>query len=791
MPPLSPAALKRARQGFFAFNALNSVSFILVSGSLITLYALSLGASNAVIGALNAFASATFFLLPLGKRLVRRRPIIRVFGRAWLWRYVSMAPALLAPLLAKAGARGAAIATIMAGVALFNALRGIGMIGNNPVLANLADGGSGGKRSDRGAFLVNAQIAASVAGMATNLAVALAIGRSAPSWAFAAAIGAGIAFGLIGTSMLFKYVPEPEGYRPEGSEGLLRSAREAMKDKGFRVFIEVFFFLAFVAGMARSFLPVYAKEVFGQGDGAVMAYSLVGSVGSLAMGLLTRLLVDRLGAKPLYVIFTAIAALSLAPLAFAPGPAGLLAGPAVAAAVLVFVNFLSSFGFAGEENAAQTYFFSLVRAERTLDLGVVYYLVYGLGGTIGAGLGGVALDALGLFGMSGAGAFRVFYGVLLAGLVAILFRMSRLVRLGSASVRESLGVMLSIRDLRTFNLLQRLDKSIDPREEIGLIHEIGEDARGSAPAPAQDGLLEYLSSPRFDVRTEALLAMENMGRLGSDTVEALILEVERQPYTTAYLAARILGKSAGAEGAPGDAASRARRERVLPVLRKAASAEDYMLQASAMVALARLGDAESVPLIEDCLESSRIPRVRISAAFALEILDSRRSVPALVSCLRNERDPAFVSDELVLATASLLGLMPAFYATYEAFLGDESEGLAALGDAATEILGSAPSPERKAFDEALGLLMAEPPDGAPMSRILLNFAGKGPGRRVAARESDEAGLCLALSETALDPGTSYRGLRFMMAAYALERERASAGRPRRRPGRGAEHGGGF
>jgi HEAT repeat protein len=774
MPPLSPAALQKARRSFFFFNALNSVSFLLVSGSLITLYALSLGASNAVIGVLNAFASATFFLLPLGKRLVRDRPIIEVFGRAWLWRYVSMVPALLAPLLSRAGAQGAAIATILVGVALFNALRGVGMIGNNPVLAHLADGGSGGKRSDRGAFLVNAQIAASIAGMITNLIVALSLGRSAPSWAFALAVGVGIAFGLCGTFILMRSVPEPEAYRSERSEGLWKNAREAMKEKPFRVFIEVFFFLAFAAGMARSFLPVYAKDVFGQGDGAVMAYSLVGSVGSLAMGLLTRLLVDRLGAKPLYVIFTAVAALSLLPIPAAPGPVGVFAGPFAAALMFIFINFFSSFGFSGEENAAQTYFFSLVRPERTLDLGVVYYLVYGLGGTLGSALGGLALDALYDAGLSDALSFRIFYGFLFIILVAILFRMSHLVRLGSVSVRESLGVLLSIRDLRTFNLLSRLEKSGDPEEEIGLIHEIGEDARGSASDAAQDSLLEYLSSPRFDVRTEALIAIENMGHLSPEAVEALVLEVERQPYTTAYLAARILGKSLSSQTR--DAEPDQRRERVLPVLRKAARAEDYMLQASAVVALARLGDRDSIPLVEDCLVSSRIPRVRISAAFALELLSSRASIPALVSCLRIERDPAFVSDELVLSTASILGLMPAFYRLYVTFLDDEATGLVALGDSAAEAFGGSKAQDRAVFDEALGRLMSQNPDGAPMSRFLLDLAKKRRDRSNKSAVYDDAGVCLVLSEALLDPGLGYRGLRFMIAAYAIKLHKTSSRR---------------
>jgi HEAT repeat protein len=349
--------------------------------------------------------------------------------------------------------------------------------------------------------------------------------------------------------------------------------------------------------------------------------------------------------------------------------------------------------------------------------------------------------------------------------------MGRLVRLGSASVRESIGVLLSIRDLKAFNLLARLEKSDDPVEEIGLIHEIGADAGGSASAPAQVGLLAYLSSPRLDVRLEALLAIENMGKLGPEGVEALALEVERHPFTTAYLAARILGKASGAEGSSSDAGEEAaaRRARVLPILRKAAEGEDYMLQASAMVALARLGDRESIRLIERCLSSSGIPRVRISAAFALEILESRASVPALVSCLRSESDPAFVSDELVLSTASILGLMPAFYALYAAFLEGESSGLAALGDAAAESLGGARSPGRAAFDEALARLMSEPPDGAPMGRLLLTGKRKARTRksRSGPSSAEDAALGMILAEAALDPGIRYRGFRFLIAAYAL------------------------
>jgi HEAT repeat protein len=752
MAQLSPAAIRRGRQSFHLFNTFNSLSFVLLSGSFITLYALSLGASKATVGLLNAFGYVTFFFLPLGKRFAREKPIVKVFGWAWFWRFVGVAPALLAPLFVARGLPGLGFGCILMGVALFNVFRGIGLVGNNPVLANLADGGAGFKRADRGAFLLNVNIVANIAGLVSNLAVALVIGPTAPAWAFATAMGVGIALGVVGSVILLKRVPEPEGYRPDKSGSLVVSAREAFKEKGFRAFMEALFLLAFVSGMARSFLPVYAKEVYLQGDDMVMVYALVSSLGSIAMGLFARLLVDRLGAKPLYVVFAAVTAISLLPLVLAPGPIGPLASPAFVIVLLSLVNFLASFGISGEENVGQTYFFSLVSPERTLDLGVVYFLVYGLGGTLGAGAGGLVLDRLEAFGLAPAAAYRVFFGSLIAIVLWVILRSPRLVRLGSASVRESISVIFSIRDLRAFNLLSRLDKTEDPVEEIALIRGIGSEASGGGSHQAQMGLLAYLGSPRLEVRLEALLAIENMGELGDEAVAALAAEVERQPYTTAYLAARVLGKSC------------TEPKRVLPVLRTAASAEDYMLQASAMVALAKLGDKKSAGLIEDALASSRIPRVRISAAYALEILGNKASVPALIACLRRERDPAFVSDELLLSTASIVGIMPSFYGPYQAFLEDEGAGAAALRDIADGALGAggvSQAGDRERYELALAAILSEPSEGAAMSTLILE------------RGADAAGSAwpvdIVLAEAALDPSSGYRGLRFLVAAYCLLR----------------------
>jgi len=719
---LSPARLKAARRVYYLFNTLNSFSFVFVSGTFITLYALKLGASNALVGLLNSFGYATFFFPPIGKKLVKKRGIVGVFAWGWLFRYFTMIPLLFAPLIASKGQPGLAMLLVLLGVAGFNILRGISLIGNNPVLAFLAEG------KDRGAFIVNVSIVCNVAGIVSNLLAAFFLGSSASFTLYLIFLGIGLVTGIAGALLVFR-TPEPEAYRPRRDSSLIRIAAQAWQDRNLRLFFTVYILLSFVAAMTRSFLPVYAKELYSQGDDIIMLYSLLASLGAVAMGFLTRLLVDRIGAKPLYIIFAAVAATSLVPAIFSPRMDSALS----IALYLGAFNFISSFGLGGEENAGQTYYFALVPKEQNLELSVIYYFAYGIGGALGAGLGGVLLETFAGFGCSTPDSYRLFFGLLSALFVAILLLMRRLTPLGSASVRESLGIIFSPRDLRTLNLMDRLDRSGSAREEMMLIQELG---RSGSPM-SQHELLSFLGSPRFELRMEALLALENIPGLDRGVLKALENEVRGNPFTTAYVAARILGKN-GSTGS-------------LPVLRESIDSDDYLLQGTAMVALARLGDSAMRPRIEEHLIHSQIPRVRVQAAYALELMDNRASLPALLASLRKEDPPAYVSDELVLAIASLSGFIGPFYPMYRSYSENRVNGRFAIEDA----LGDCPEKEAEwysRFEKAMDMILADPPRGEPMVKLI-------------AGESRDAELGLLLSEAALDQGLSYPGFRFFLSAY--------------------------
>ncbi|GHU90361.1 MFS transporter [Spirochaetia bacterium] len=639
--PLSPYRLSKARDLYNVFNVFNSLSWNFLVGSIVTLFAMRLNASSTYIGLLSAVVYIAFFFLPLGKILAKRFSIVGVFSFAWTWRALSMIAAVFAPVAAAAGRRDLALGLLLLGVGLFHITRGIGMIGNNPVLSSLSAG------PDRGSYMTQIQIINSATGMFSGFAIAILLGRDPPLYLYSIIIALGIVCGIFSGSML-KKIPEPPADENTKKVKFFTMFKDAMANPSLRQFIVILFWVALISGVSRAFLVVYSREVFLQSDGMVSLYSVFGGLGTLMIGLLIKFLVDRIGAKPIFILTILTSLVSMIPIIFFPS--GATDSLSTAILFLSFLFFVMNFGFLGAEGIAQTYFLGLVPMDLMLDMGILYFFIFGVAGAGGSFAAGLLLDIMSGVGLSKFIAFKILYIILIGITIFVVILQRKLTPLGALPFRGALEVMFSFRDLRAIALLDRLNKTSDSHEEevlLGALHD----------TPSQlaiKGLLERARSPRLAIRLESLRAMETLKTLNEDAEKALMADMVNNPFTTSYISARILGNH--------------RVFSAIPLLRELAASRDYMLAGEAMIALARLEDEAFRPQIEQIILKTKNPRLKIMGVEAFGIYRSPNSLSVLLDILRSANPPPYLRDEVILAMASILDTQNLFYPILVRFL---------------------------------------------------------------------------------------------------------------------------
>jgi MFS family permease len=628
---LSPYRLSKARVVYNYFNVFNAISWNLLVGIIITLFALRLGATSTHIGLMGSTFYIALFLLPLGKILARRFSIIGIFSFTWIARSICMILAVAAPFFAHAGNRNAALLMVMLGVLLFHLFRGVGMIGNNPVLSLLASG------PDRGSYMTQIQIINSAIGMFGSFFVAMVLGMEPPIFIFSILLFAGVITGII-SGYVIRKVPEPAGLGThiKDSQGMKLADifKEALSQDSLRHFIFILFLVVLVSGVTRTFIVVYAREVFLHTDGLISLYAVFGGLGFLMAGLIVKFLVDRLGAKPLFLVCVILGLVCLIPVVLLPQSA--IYNVSGAILFLVFMFFMLNFGFLGSEGIAQTYFLSLVPSEKMLDMGILYFFILGVAGASGTFLSGLFLDFMFLIGFTPFFAFKVLFVIMIVLTVLALSRQNKMKSLGSLPLTDALEVIFSFRDLRAISLLDKLNKAQDSHEEkklLGALHD-------TPSSLATDGLLERARSPKLATRMEAIRALEKLHKLGKNAEKALMEDVANNPFTTAYISARILGNHNCIAS--------------IPELRLFAFSDDYMLAGEAIIALAKMKDETFRPGIEKLISETPNPRLRIMGSEALGIYRNEESVPVLLDILKDKNPPPYVRDEVILAIAAIL-----------------------------------------------------------------------------------------------------------------------------------------
>ncbi|MBN1685029.1 MAG: MFS transporter [Spirochaetales bacterium] len=646
---LTPRERKRGRNSFLIFELFNVISFTTLSGSVLTLFSLRLGADSFFIGLLSAVMNIGLLLMLVGRQTIRRVGVKNQWGFSWLLRNIAMTPILFAPAASAAGNTTAALLLVFFSMVGFHSFKGTGMVSNDPMVGSLSEG------KDRGAFLARAQIYVQTMLIATNLFVSFFLGPDARLSRYLVLICAGMAAGLLSTIFIFR-MPEPSLDTPGPGNTLFAVIRRSMKRPEFRYFIALASLVALINGLANPFIIVYAKKIYGLADNLVVLFLVIGNLSVIIMGLIARKLIDRLGAKALYLIFLGILCVAVILIIGSP-PLGKIG-------VFVFLGllfFLYNFGQVGGANSQQNYFYTITDTNERLNFGLLNHVLSGTAGAVGSIAGGLLLHGMEATLPNPVNAFRFFYLIILLLLLACFPLIIKLRNVGAFSIRSALEIFLSLKNLRTIALLHKLDTSTTVDEEARVIDSLAE---SDSPVAVKD-ILARLTSPRFFIRSRALRALENLP-LTDEVADALITQVRRHAFTTAHTAARIMGRK--------------KVEKGVRVLRQSLSSEDYLLQAEATLALAHLGDRQSIPKIESILSNSRVPLVQIYAAAALDIMKSTSSLPYLFNAMNQKNSPPYFRDEIILSIADLLGIGDWFYGFYSQFLDHALDGIEGIID---------------------------------------------------------------------------------------------------------------
>ncbi|MGL4981972.1 MAG: MFS transporter [Treponemataceae bacterium] len=654
MSALTQFQIKTGRRIYDFFSATNSFSFALITGNILTLYALYLGASSATIGLITAFSSLSFFAIPIGKFFCKKTSMMTVYAHAWLIRSFALCLMIPIPFLVKSGNPHQGLFLIILSVMLFNFLRGIGLVANNPVLHDLAPG------KDRGSYLVKLSLINNAFALLANLLITILLLRLPSGIAFNIGAIGGIIFGFLSAFSLYK-MPRPKNEETQENaqeSSFLKNFSIAIKDRNFRFFVAAFSIIGFGVGMARPFIIVYCREVYHLNDGMISIVSFFSVLGALLMGYVTRVFIDRIGAKPMYLFFSILSLLSLIPAIIAPTFSINFFLPVF----LCIIALLTNCGFTGEENAAQTYFFTIVPPQALFDLSIVYYFILGATGAIGSLFGGVILDSLTQSDFSAVTSFRLFFSIQ-AVLIGIgLYIILQLKTMGGYALRDALPLFFSPRDIKALNLLYKLDHTSDAEEQANILEELTE----TNSKTASDDILELLESPQFFIRLKALSTLETLPSLTDDIICVLLTELEKGSYTTAFQAAKLLGKF--------------KVRQAIPCLRTCVQSEDYFLSGESMVALAQLGDQKGQLLISEVAAETNNPHLLLWAIRAMQIYSNPTSILTLQNILRLDFQIIDIHDEIILAFAKIMGIHKLFYKIYTRYIKNNLLGEELLQD---------------------------------------------------------------------------------------------------------------
>ncbi|MEY4384737.1 MAG: hypothetical protein RLY20_20 [Verrucomicrobiota bacterium] len=286
-----PNQLPSGIQNAFLFAAFNALSFQVVLGSPMVLYAKRLGASATVLGIIAGMMPLLVISQIPAANHINRIGYKRFVYAGWGLRVLFIFAMALVPLASSILDAGNRLALLIGLLFCFNLSRGISSCAWLPWITGLVPANVRGKYLMGDAAMVNSSSCFAL------LVSALLLGNEPHAWQFAAAFAFSAVAGAISLSFLKRIpdVPVPKEHEGVGRVPWLAMLRHPPFWKLLRVFVA--WSLAY--GGMTAFTVAFLKVKAGLPEGEILMISSVAFVGGLSSLWIVGTRLDRIGSKPI------------------------------------------------------------------------------------------------------------------------------------------------------------------------------------------------------------------------------------------------------------------------------------------------------------------------------------------------------------------------------------------------------------------------------------------------------------------------------------------------------------
>ncbi len=644
---LTPKLQAIGRRQYVWFTRFNTLSFACLGESILILYAIKNGADDFLVGLISSMLYFTLPLMLIGKNLIGKLGAARAYGFSWMFRNISAAFLILVPIISENFSVSAGLMILVFAALGFFGFRSIGFTANTPLIGEITSSGN------RGSFISQVWLNFNIFYVITLIAITAILRHSESVQTFQQIIFFGVLTGIFSSFILFT-IPESSSPQQSGKQPILRSFQILWKNSRSK---KLFFAWTSVQSALILMVPfslVALKNGYNIPDHSALIFIIIQLSGGILASLINSLILDRVGPRPMIIIYSSSLIFNSILWIFAPDK--FFSG-------YVWIIFLiNGICTAGINSALSHYFLIITPDEERVNANMFYSMTSGaIAGIAGIFLGGGLLKLIHMLGFSDLPIYRRYFAIVFGINLALFLIISRLDRLEDWKIRDVLGIFVSFRDIRALFTLNKLTSSYSFRQDYTGVTRLRE-----FPSDLSERqLLAYLKSPRFIIRSKALSALRQI-HFGKATEQELIREVKRGKFTTAYIAAEILGEHHVKEA--------------IPILRESLYSDDLYLQGKALVALAQLRDKKSFPEIVRIFEESENPRIVLHGGRALvETGDKNYSRDLIAKLFRNDF-PTQIRDELIFDIAELADCDDEVYRFLKTFRENPAESKMVLID---------------------------------------------------------------------------------------------------------------